>query len=303
MRKLSWVAAIALLLVGITSAFNPAAAEETAAEDAANEPTNPSVGTVRADYAGNPLGEECEAEGDEHPTEPDGPPLALRERIADLEAELVELRRQLDAMSAGTQKEGGGQQISDEERRDLIERIAEAEEDLAELRAELNGKPSWAGWKLTLYGAGLSWPVMNGASSPTVLRLVEVDGRYVWLNHLGLGASASVLGFWFTDDDQGDSAQPWTGTGHLYAAADWAWLAVTVGPEVSYFQNPTDDEQGFVVVSTPASVELRPWEWLVLRGHVGPAIDTELKRHGGLWFGFTVGTPLRPKWWENHNRR
>lgn len=292
MKTSTRVATFALLLVGFTS--ENAAANSGAHEEGGHE--EGFVGTTGT--MGDPPqlrswencpaceGDGCEDCEEDCALENEGS-LSLQERIEALEKELAELRRQLSAKPQQPDS-------STAEHEALEKRIGALEGELGSLREKLGEN---GGWKLQLKPIGLSWPVMNGASHPTVLGLLELDGRYIWANHLGVGASATVLGFWFTDDDQGDSAQPWAGSGRLYASADWKHLAVTLGPKTSYFQNPTDDRQGFRVITVLVGLQWQPKQWLVLEGNIGPALASELQRLSGLWIGFSAGTPLFPKWW------
>lgn len=295
MKTSTRVAAYALLLVGFTSA--EAAANGGAHEEGGHEEGPGTIGTVGDPPVLSPTCEDCsacEGEGCEDCEEncalENEEGLSLQERIATLEKELAELRRQLSAMKAKPTQ----QPDSAEQHEALERRIGALEQEISALREKLGKQLPWAGWKAQVVIGGMSWPVMNGASNPPVTRYVEVDGRYVWANHLGIGGTTSLLGFWVTDDDQGDGALPWTGSGRLYAVANWTTVAVTVGPELTYLQNPTDGKQGFVLVTTPVGLEFRPARSFFVRAFVGPAVASELQRTSGLWLGIGVGIPLYP---------
>lgn len=290
MHKPTWVATFALLLVGFTS--ENATANGGAHEEGGHEEGPGTVGTVSDPPVLSPT---CEGEGCEDCEEncalENEESLSLQERITTLEKELAELRRQLSAMEAKPTQQPDS---SAAEYEALERRIGALEGELGQLREKLGEQLPWAGWKLQVTIGGISWPVMNGASNPPVTRYVELDGRYVWANHLGMGGATSLLGFWVTDDDQGDGALPWTGSGRLYAVANWTTIAVTVGPEVTYLQNPTEGEQGFVLVTTPVGLEFRPARSFFIRAFVGPAVMSEVKRTSGLWMGIGIGIPLYP---------
>jgi len=276
MRKLSWVATTALLLLVGAITSSPVLAQDhpPTAEPLPEAPP-------AADCGGQP----CHL-GPAHYD-------ALSQRIEALKRQLADQRALLDGVSKAAEEAEGQptagalqaqKQVIETQVTALVVEIKAATEQLSRAASALESRvliPEWAGFHWGILAIAEA-STFTGADNYAVPVRPDLFGRWISRHHLGLEAGIGA-GMWFTED----VAPAFFAFRAMGVAVGKHWGAFA-GAEIMVLQAPVEGLTALPLVLIPVGGEYRTGNFTV-RAWGAPPAHSELKRTSGMWWGLGIG--------------